>query len=117
MALNDTGKEGMWLKGLLEELQLATVYTTEIQTGKKQHGADWLQLMGDNQGSLAIATRPVVNQLSRHIHRKWHWIRQNRKNGEFTLKYIPTKDMLADIMTKPLLGPRFSDLRSRIGIL
>jgi hypothetical protein len=117
MALNDAGKEGIWLKGLYEELDMKlddAIANIHIKDGN--NGSAWLRVLGDNQGSLALATRPVVNNLSKHINRRWHWIRENRMRGEFTLSYIRTQDMLADMMTKPLARMRFCDLRKRIGI-
>jgi hypothetical protein len=105
------------LKGLYEELDMKLgEATSDIKITDVEKRSDWLRVIGDNQGSLALATRPVVNNLSKHIIRRWHWIRENRTRGEFTLSYIRTQDMLADIMTKPLGSTRFSDLRKRMGI-
>ena len=55
----------------------------------------------DNQGTIALANNPVHRQRSKHIDIKYHFIRSYVKNGKVVLKYCPTHDMLADIMTKP----------------
>jgi hypothetical protein len=34
--------------------------------------------------------------------------------GEFVVAYVPTKEMLADIFTKPLQGNLFRTLRDRL---
>ena len=55
----------------------------------------------DNQGTIALANNPVQRQRSKHIDIKYHFIRLNVKDGKVVLKYCPTNDMLADLMTKP----------------
>jgi len=41
-------------------------------------------------------------------------VKQYLDNGEFTLNYCPTTDMIADILTKPLQGSQFIKLRNRL---
>ena len=55
----------------------------------------------DNQGTIALANNPVQRQRSKHIDIKYHFIRSNVKDGKVVLKYCPTTDMMADLMTKP----------------
>jgi hypothetical protein len=117
MALTETGKELVWLRGLLEELGVSNwVKGSTIQVGQKEPGKDWLSIQGDNQGSIALANRPLINGNSKHIHRSWHWIREKALAKELVLTYCPTQDMLADFFTKPLPTPRFRELRHKIGI-
>jgi hypothetical protein len=117
MALTETGKELVWLRGLLEELGVSDwVKASSVMVGKKEPSNDWLNLNGDNQGSIALANRPLINGNSKHIHRSWHWIREKALAKELVLAYCPTQDMLADIFTKPLPTPRFRELRLKIGI-
>jgi hypothetical protein len=40
----------------------------------------------------------------KHIKAKYLYIRHHHKTGELTLKYCPTEEMWADILTKPLQG-------------
>ena len=54
----------------------------------------------DNQGTIALANNPTKHQRSKHIDVRYHFIRSEVNKG-FDLKYCPTKEMLADIMTKP----------------
>ena len=117
MALTETGKELVWLRGLLEELEVSNwVKMSTIMIGQKEPGKDWLGIHGDNQGSIALANRPLINDNSKHIHRSWHWIREKAITKELELNYCPTQDMLADFFTKPLPTPRFRELRLKIGI-
>lgn len=36
------------------------------------------------------------------------------KKGEITIKHMPTDDMLADFLTKPLQGEKFRMMRSKL---
>ena len=36
------------------------------------------------------------------------------KTGEITLKFVPTEEMLADLLTKPLQGALFQRLRNSL---
>ena len=92
--------------GVAPDGTMLTVMASERDHPKQ----DWLMLFGDNQGALALAHRELVNTLSKHITRKYHWIRENREGGGFTMAYVRTRDMLADIMTKPLPKEKFLDM-------
>lgn len=60
-------------------------------------------LFNDNQGAIALSKDPQFRPRTKHIHRKYHHVRDDlvrKKRAE--IKYIPTSDMVADIMTKAL---------------
>ena len=52
----------------------------------------------DNQGAIALSKNPVHRQRSKHIDVRYHFIRTTQ-NGK-VVKYCPTADMAADLMTK-----------------
>jgi hypothetical protein len=54
---------------------------------------------------------------SKHIDIRHKHIEQSIADGLLTVPYIPTRDMLADLLTKPLSAPRFMDLRDRLQII
>jgi hypothetical protein len=60
-----------------------------------------------------------TEQKSRALRNKYLLVRQELvkqsiENGDFAIEYLCTKDMLADIMTKPLHGATFEYLRDKI---
>ena len=59
-------------------------------------------IYGDNQGFIALATNPIHHNRSKHIDVKYHYVRNEVENGRVKLKYIPTAEMTADILTKAL---------------
>lgn len=59
-------------------------------------------LFGVNQGSIALSRNPVFHGRTKHIKIHFHWIRVKLQDGSINIKYCPTEDMLADVLTKSL---------------
>ena len=102
MALTEAAKEVSFLMALLEELGVP-----------QPNGADILE---DNQGCIALARNPVNHARTKHIDIRHHFIREAINKGKINLKYCPTKEMIADILTKPLARDQFEKLRSLMGV-
>ena len=64
--------------------------------------------------TLSLAKNGYVSSSKRtkHIKAKYLYIRHYHKSGELTLKYCPTDNMWADVLTKPLQGSKFSKMRA-----
>ena len=58
----------------------------------------------DNQGTMKIANDFISNRRTKHIEIKFHYTREKITNGEIDVDYLPTSEMPADILTKPI-GP------------
>ena len=72
--------------------------------------------MEDNKGTIAIARNPVNHGRTKHIDIKYHFIREELVEGVVEIKYCNTKDMIADILTKPLSKGQFEILREAMGL-
>src|SRR5436305_6743576 len=59
-------------------------------------------IFADNQGDIKLSENPKHHSRSKHIDVKFHFIREASQQGLIRLMYIPTTDMVADILTKPL---------------
>ncbi|MBW0465832.1 hypothetical protein O181_005547 [Austropuccinia psidii MF-1] len=59
-------------------------------------------LFCDNQGVLALLRNPLYQHRTRHIKLCLHWCRQILEEGTIRVFYIPSKDMIANLLTKPL---------------
>ncbi len=70
----------------------------------------------DNQGAIALAKNPVFHDHSKHIGIQYHYTRLLVKSGLLDLQYLPTKEMLADILTKPLPCMQHQYLAHGIGV-
>jgi hypothetical protein len=73
-------------------------------------------LLEDNQGCIALANNPVHHNRSKHIDLRAHFIREKVTEGVVDLKYVPTSEQLADILTKPLGPVKYAQLRASLQV-
>ena len=68
-------------------------------------------LFQDNQSTIFLANKGrSTSERTRHIKIRYFFIHHYINTKEIILEYMPTTDMLADIMTKPLHGSLFEKL-------
>ena len=103
VALGSATQETIWLRRLMTDLRVSQVKPTVIRE--------------DNQGAIAMAKNPVGHKRTKHIDIKHHFVREAVDAGTITLEYCETKQMLADILTKPLPKPQFEMLRGKLGLI
>ena len=93
----------IWLRNLLKELNMSQVEPTEIRV--------------DNKSAIALAKNPVFHDRSKHIDTRYHYIRECVASSEVQLKFVKSRDQIADIFTKPLKTEDFIRLRRSLGII
>ena len=59
----------------------------------------------DNQSAMKLAKHLMTKPASRHILLRYHWLRDQVRDGRLKLEYVNTDDNLADPFTKVL--PKF----------
>ncbi len=74
-------------------------------------------ILEDNQSSIAMAKNPQYHGRVKHIDIKHHFVREQVSNGTIELKYCPTYEMVADMLTKGLAQQQFCALREKAGIV
>ncbi|BBG92635.1 hypothetical protein Prudu_000428, partial [Prunus dulcis] len=94
--------QAKWLRFVLEDFGEEQVEGTPI--------------LCDNTSAIAMAKNPVFHQKTRHISRKFHFIREAIQAKEIELIYCKTEDQIADILTKALSKDRFVYLRDLLGV-
>ena len=104
MAMSEAGKEAMWIRWFLEELGY-----------RKRHRP--VRLNGDNQGAIALGKNPYDNRRLKHIHTRYHWIREAIRRRILDIQWIPTTQMAADSFTKALPTQSFTRFRNMIGLV
>lgn len=102
-ALSSTIKEAIWIQLFLSLMKLPSPKT--------------LPVLCDNQSSQAIANTDTISSCTKHIDASYHFIREHIANGSFSMIWIPTSDMVADIFTKPLLHILFSQHHTSLGLV
>ncbi|CAL9015086.1 unnamed protein product, partial [Prunus brigantina] len=80
--------------------------------GEEQVGAT--TILCDNTSAIAITKNHVHHHKTRHINRRFHFIRDALQNGEIDLLYCKTEEQTADIFTKALARDRFEYLRKKL---
>ena len=68
----------------------------------------------DNQSCIAYSQNALVSEKTKHIDLKYHFVKDHVQLGTIKLRYLPTGDMVADMLTKPLPGPALVKHRSAI---
>ena len=102
VALASTTQEATWLRQLLQDLNVEQTGPTVIHE--------------DNQSAICIAQNPQYHSKTKHIHIKYHFVREKVLDNTIQLKYCPTSDMLADMLTKGLTYDKLSRLRNLCGV-
>ena len=65
----------------------------------------------DNKSTIMMAENGKGQfKRTKHIANRYFWVKQFIDSGEVELKYIPTLQMIADLLTKPLFGEMFQNI-------
>ncbi|KAG5725581.1 Copia protein [Termitomyces sp. T112] len=102
MAAFEAAQECIWLRTLL----WAVGHNSDTAT----------TIMCDNNAAVNLSEDPLLHSRVKHVDIKYHFLREWVASNELIVKYINTKDNVADLFTKPLPLPRFSCLRSILGL-
>lgn len=108
MALAMCSKQGQWIAQILRDLG------RDIYISKNGRA---VQMLGDNQGALALVENPHLHERSKHIDISYHFIRDLQEKGKLTVAYVPTDQMVADGLTKPLQRPGFVRFKELLGVI
>ncbi len=73
-------------------------------------------ILADNQAAIKMGSNPVNHPRAKHIDTSYHYVRNKVEEGAIKLEYIPTDQMVADGLTKPLESGKFLRFRSVMGL-
>ena len=73
-----------------------------------------MNIRGDNQGALALVKNPYLHERSKHINICHYFIRDLVDKARISVTYIPTEDMAADGLTKPLARVAFERFKGML---
>jgi transposase InsO family protein len=96
-------KEAAYLRQFLGELGFAQQTPTVISA--------------DNRGAIALSKGTVSNTRSRHINFQYHFTQEKVNDGTVSFVYIPTAQMAADGLTKPLAAMEFRRFQDLVGVV
>jgi hypothetical protein len=98
--LSYSSKEAIWIRSFLEQLGYKQLEPTTIY--------------GDNQSAIALVKNPEFHVRTKHIDIAIHYVRELVEDNLIDIQYISTKEMLADILTKPLPKQRHTEIVRKI---
>nr|GEU76942.1 retrovirus-related Pol polyprotein from transposon TNT 1-94 [Tanacetum cinerariifolium] len=89
-----------------------------MRTQLKDYGFNYnkIPLYCDSQSAIKISCNPVQHSSTKHIHTRYHFIKEHVENGIIELYFVRTEYQLADMFTKALPEDRFQYLVRRIGM-
>ena len=97
MAASEAFREVLWMRQLLQELNVLSKSTAVI-------------VRMDSTSAMALIRNPVAHQRTKHIDIKYHFIRNLVDSGVVDIMYVPTEDNVADLFTKAVSVPIFLKL-------
>lgn len=102
MAAVEAGKELISMRDFLEELGLEQ---------------EKYLLHCDTQSAIHLAKNSTYHSRTKHIRRRYHWIREAIKDKLFELVKIHTHDNGSDMLTKFLPKDRLVACRLKVGLV
>ena len=102
MAATEAAKQAIWLQELLGEVEGKACKKVVIKV--------------DNKSAIALTKNPVFHGRSKHIHRRFHFIRECVENEQVEVEHVPGSEQKADILTKSLGRVKFAEMRKLIGV-
>src|SRR6266436_8399323 len=102
IVLTHVAKEAIWIQEFLGEVFPDFVFPTTI--------------LGNNQGTLALAVNPAFHAHTKHIQVCHHFIHDCIKAEDVDLEYMPTGNQVVDIFTKGLPSIKHKKFTSMMGL-
>eukprot|EP00253_Pinus_taeda_P007689 PITA_07689 len=102
VAAAEATKEIVWLRKILEDLQVKQVQSTP--------------LMINNTSAIKLAKNPKFHDRTKHINTKYHLIRHHVEAKTIHLRHCSTNEKIADIFTKALGREKLERFRMMLGL-
>ncbi|XP_019089217.1 PREDICTED: uncharacterized protein LOC109128013 [Camelina sativa] len=102
VAVTEAAKQAIWLQEVLSEV-----------TGKP---CEKVLILLDNKSAIALTRNPVFHGRSKHIHKRYHFIRECVDNEQVEVEHISGEEQKADILTKALGRIKFKEMRDLLGV-
>jgi hypothetical protein len=101
-------KQGQWFTQLLPDMRRNKYISRD---------PNMVHILGDNMGAIALMKNPHLNERSKYIDICYHFVRDLARNGCLQVSYVPTANMVADGMTKPLQRIAFERFKIQLDIV
>jgi hypothetical protein len=108
IACSNATREALWLKRLVNDALSA----------EKPPGPflSTVPIKCDNQGALNLINTGVIKAKTKHIDVKFHHTHDEQEKGNVKFDYIPSRENVADLFTKPLPTTHHRELTRMCGL-
>eukprot|EP00253_Pinus_taeda_P024167 PITA_24167 len=76
-----------------------------------------ISILCDSTSVIGISKNPVMHSKTKLILIKYHFLTEQVLEQKVKLEYVPSKEQVADILTKPLPRETFEYLRKKMGVV
>ena len=76
-----------------------------------------ISILCDNTSAISISKNLVIHSKTKHIPIKYHFLREQVLEQKVKLEYVPSKEQVVDIFSKPLPTEAFEYLRQKLGFV
>jgi hypothetical protein len=92
VALCEAVKEVVYLRRILEFMGFTQKGPTTI--------------FEDNKSCIEMVKGNINHKVNKHINPRFHYTREQQNNGLVQIEFLPTQEMIADLLTKGLGGEK-----------
>jgi hypothetical protein len=71
----------------------------------------------DNQSWVKLSENPASHDRSKHVEIKFHYIQDMVKRKAILVQYLPTDELIANVLTKPLAKSKFEYFHDELGVV
>lgn len=101
-AVSNVATELLWIQSLFRELGVILPSAPILYC--------------DNIGATYLSSNPAFYARTKHIEIDYHFVRDCVASKTLVVKFLLSKDQLANILNKPLVSHRFQLLRSTLNV-
>jgi hypothetical protein len=103
MILSKTTKETIWIRQFLHEL-------------KFRNDDQFVLIFADHKSAIDLIINSLYHKRTKHIEKRWHWIREMMNRKKIILRYLLINEMIADDLIKSLSVFAFSKFRIMLNL-
>lgn len=102
IAAVEAGKEVVWLRKLLQEMGFSVSQPSVLRI--------------DNQSAIQVAKHPEHHGRMKQLDLRWFWLRDMVDREVISPQFVPTDQMPADLLTKPLARVKVQQFCEMMGL-
>jgi hypothetical protein len=74
-------------------------------------------IFNDNQSAQMLSKNRQFSKHTKHVELKYHFIREAIEKNKVKLDYIQNEELMADLLTKALSGPKTEYFRHKLNLI